>query len=132
MNAGNLIEQLEGMLASKDMCARAEVLRRVTISSSRVRQVHDDQIELFDEVMNKLVETIEQSRPCGVRQPARRGSGTRRSGSSAHWRSTTRSRSRARAGAFRALDDAALVENARTRASAICWPSPDAAFCARR
>jgi len=56
----NLIDQLEGVLASKDMSKRAEVLRRVTdLFIHGSGRFTDDQIDLFDEVMSKLVENIE-------------------------------------------------------------------------
>ncbi len=61
MNAQeNLIEQLEGMLASKDLSRRAEVLRSVTdLFIHGSGRFTDDQVDLFDEVMGKLVEDIE-------------------------------------------------------------------------
>jgi uncharacterized protein (DUF2336 family) len=61
MNAQeNLIDQLEGVLASKDMSERAEVLRRVTdLFIHGSGRFTADQIELFDEVMTKLIENIE-------------------------------------------------------------------------
>lgn len=56
----NLIDQLEGALANKDISRRAEVLRRVTdlfvLGSGKFSE---DQIELFDSVMGKLIENIE-------------------------------------------------------------------------
>jgi uncharacterized protein (DUF2336 family) len=56
----NLIDQLEGMLASKDISRRAEVLRRVTdlfvLGSGKFSE---DQVEVFDNVMGKLVDNIE-------------------------------------------------------------------------
>jgi len=58
----NLIDQLEGVLASKDISRRAEVLRRVTdlfvLGSGRFSE---DQVELFDTVMGKLLENIEHA-----------------------------------------------------------------------
>jgi len=102
------------MLGKQDMSRRAEVLRRVTdLFIQGSGRFTDDQIELFDEVMNKLVRTIELaaraafgSRLAGVRRPqGHPHAGVRR-----------RDRGRgARAGAFARLDDAALVENARTK-----------------
>ena len=57
----NLIGQLEGMLASRDNASgRAEVLRRATdlfIHGSGT--FTDEQIDLFDNIMSRLVETIE-------------------------------------------------------------------------
>jgi uncharacterized protein (DUF2336 family) len=57
----NLIDQLEGMLSNKDLSRRAEVLRRVTdlfvIGSGKFS---NDQVELFDSVMGKLLENIER------------------------------------------------------------------------
>jgi uncharacterized protein (DUF2336 family) len=63
MNAQiNLIEQLEDALASKDVSRRAEILRRVTdlfvLGSGQFSQ---DQVELFDVVMGKLLENIERA-----------------------------------------------------------------------
>lgn len=57
---GGLIEQLETALGGKDMARRAEVLRRVTdLFVLRSGSFSDDQIELFDVVMGKLIDTIE-------------------------------------------------------------------------
>jgi uncharacterized protein (DUF2336 family) len=56
----NLIDQLEGVLASKDLSRRADVLRRVTDLFIRGSgKFSDDQIELFDDVMSTLIGTIE-------------------------------------------------------------------------
>jgi uncharacterized protein (DUF2336 family) len=56
----NLIDQLESVLATKDLSKRADVLRRVTdLFIHGSGKFSDDQIELFDEVMSKLVATIE-------------------------------------------------------------------------
>jgi uncharacterized protein (DUF2336 family) len=56
----SLIDQLERMLASKDLSRRAEVLRSVTdLFLHGSGRFTDDQIELFDEVMGKLIENIE-------------------------------------------------------------------------
>ena len=56
----SLIDQLEGVLASNDLSRRAQVLRSVTdlfvCGSGRFT---GDQIDLFDEVMGRLVENIE-------------------------------------------------------------------------
>jgi uncharacterized protein (DUF2336 family) len=58
----NLIDQLESVLASKDLSKRAEVLRQVTdlfiLGSGKFS---DDQIDLFDDVMSKLVGAIEMA-----------------------------------------------------------------------
>lgn len=63
MNAQeHLIGDLEGVLAGKDASGRAEILRRVTdlfIHGSGSFTV--DQIDLFDDVMSRLVGTIEQA-----------------------------------------------------------------------
>jgi uncharacterized protein (DUF2336 family) len=61
MNAQeNLIDQLEGVLASNDLSRRAEVLRRVTdLFIHGSGRFSDGQIELFDEVMTRLVVNIE-------------------------------------------------------------------------
>ena len=63
MNAPNsLIDDLEDILASKDIARRAEILRRVTdlfvVGSG---SFSEDQVELFDDVMGKLVENIERA-----------------------------------------------------------------------
>lgn len=56
----NLIDQLEGVLAGKDLSRRAEVLRRVTdLFIQGSGKFSDEQIGLFDDVMSKLVENIE-------------------------------------------------------------------------
>jgi uncharacterized protein (DUF2336 family) len=56
----DLIEQLESALAENDIARRAEVLRRVTdlfvLGSGKFSE---DQVELFDNVMGRLVENIE-------------------------------------------------------------------------
>jgi uncharacterized protein (DUF2336 family) len=63
MNAQiNLIEQLEDALSNKDVSRRAEILRKVTdlfvLGSGQFSQ---DQIELFDSVMGKLLQNIERA-----------------------------------------------------------------------
>ncbi|MBR1144172.1 DUF2336 domain-containing protein [Bradyrhizobium sp. AUGA SZCCT0431] len=56
----SLINQLENVLASRDLSKRGEVLRRVTdLFIHGSGGFSDEQIDLFDEVMCKLVETIE-------------------------------------------------------------------------
>ena len=54
----NLIDQLEGLSASKDVSRRAEILRRVTdlfvFGSGRFSE---DQVELFDNVMGEGTST---------------------------------------------------------------------------
>ena len=61
MNAQqNLIEQLEQAFVHSDIRQRAETLRRVTdLFVSRAGQFSDEQIELFDEVMGRLVREID-------------------------------------------------------------------------
>ena len=61
MNAqDSLIDQLEGVLASTDLSRRGEVLRRVTdLFIHGSGKFSDEQIDLFDGVMGKLVENIE-------------------------------------------------------------------------
>ena len=58
----NLVDELEGILATKNISRRAEILRRVTdlfvVGSGRFSE---DQVELFDNVMAKLVENVEQA-----------------------------------------------------------------------
>lgn len=57
-----LIEQLEGALASRDVTRRADILRKVTdlfaVGSGRFS---DSQIELFDDVMSRLLDNIEHA-----------------------------------------------------------------------
>lgn len=58
----NLIEQLEDAFASQDLRHRAETLRRLTdLFLSGSGRYSGDQIELFDEVMSRLVEEIDVS-----------------------------------------------------------------------
>ena len=58
----NLVDELEGIFASKNISRRAEILRRVTdlfvVGSGRFSE---DQVELFDDVMGKLVENVERA-----------------------------------------------------------------------
>ncbi len=58
----NLIDQLEDILSSKDVSRRAEILKKVTdlfvLGSGKFSE---DQIELFDNVMGKLLENIERA-----------------------------------------------------------------------
>jgi uncharacterized protein (DUF2336 family) len=59
---GGLIDQLENALGNKDLARRAEVLRRVTdLFVLRSGSFSDDQIELFDVVMGKLIDNIESA-----------------------------------------------------------------------
>ena len=56
----SLIDQLEGVLASRDLSKRGEVLRRVTdLFVHGSGKFSDEQIDLFDEVMSTLIENIE-------------------------------------------------------------------------
>jgi uncharacterized protein (DUF2336 family) len=58
----NLIDQLEEVLVSKDVSRRAEILKKVTdlfvLGSGKFSE---DQLELFDSVMGKLLENIERA-----------------------------------------------------------------------
>lgn len=58
----NIIDQLESILASRDISRRAGILRKVTdlfvLGSGKLSE---DQIELFDNVMARLLENIEQA-----------------------------------------------------------------------
>ena len=58
----NLIDELESILASKDISRRARILRKVTdlfvLGSGKFSE---DQIELFDSVMGRLLENIERA-----------------------------------------------------------------------
>ena len=57
---GDLIYQLEDILASKYVSRRAEILERVTdlfvVGSGRFSEEH---VDLFDHVMGKLLENVE-------------------------------------------------------------------------
>lgn len=56
----SLIDQLEGVLASNDLAKRAQVLHRVTdLFIHGSGKFSSEQIDLFDEVMVKLMENIE-------------------------------------------------------------------------
>jgi uncharacterized protein (DUF2336 family) len=56
----NMIDQLETLLISKDLSQRAEILRKVTdlfvVGSGKFSE---DQVDLFDNVMGKLLENVE-------------------------------------------------------------------------
>lgn len=57
-----LIDQLESALGDKNLARRAEVLRKVTdLFVLRSGSFSEDQIELFDTVMGKLLENIESA-----------------------------------------------------------------------
>jgi uncharacterized protein (DUF2336 family) len=57
----DLIEQLEGVLADRDVSRRAEILRKVTdLFVLGSGTFSEDQVELFDNVMGKLLENIER------------------------------------------------------------------------
>jgi uncharacterized protein (DUF2336 family) len=57
-----MMDELEGLIASKDIGSRAEALRRVTdLFVSGTASFSDDQIVLFDEVMSQLVREIDAS-----------------------------------------------------------------------
>ena len=58
----NLIDQLEDVLASKDVSRRADILRKVTdLFVLGSGTFSEDQVELFDNVMGKLLENIERA-----------------------------------------------------------------------
>jgi uncharacterized protein (DUF2336 family) len=58
----NLIDQLEDVLASKDVSRRADILRKVTdLFVLGSGHFSEDQVELFDNVMGKLLENIERA-----------------------------------------------------------------------
>jgi uncharacterized protein (DUF2336 family) len=62
MQSASLIDELEDAIADKRLGRRAEILRRVTdLFISGSGSFSDDQIDLFDEVMSKLLEHIELS-----------------------------------------------------------------------
>jgi uncharacterized protein (DUF2336 family) len=58
----NLLDQLEDVMAGKDVSRRAEILRKVTdlfvLGSGKFSE---DQVELFDTVMGRLLENVERS-----------------------------------------------------------------------
>src|ERR1700757_4618463 len=57
-----LIDELEDVIAGNELGRRAEILRRVTdLFVLRSGSFTDDQIELFDSVMNRLLEHIESA-----------------------------------------------------------------------
>jgi uncharacterized protein (DUF2336 family) len=57
-----LIDQLEEAIGDKDLARRAEVLRKVTdLFVLRSGSFSEDQIELFDTVMGKLLDNIESA-----------------------------------------------------------------------
>jgi uncharacterized protein (DUF2336 family) len=59
---GVLIDQLEQALGNRDLARRAEVLRRVTdLFVLKSGTFSEDQIELFDAVMGRLLENIESA-----------------------------------------------------------------------
>src|SRR6201995_2078846 len=59
---GGLIDQLENTLGNRDLARRAEVLRRVTdLFVLRSGSFSEDQVALFDVVMAKLLENIENA-----------------------------------------------------------------------
>jgi uncharacterized protein (DUF2336 family) len=58
----NLIDQLEDVLASKDVSRRADILRKVTdLFVLGSGTFSEDQVKLFDNVMGKLLENIERA-----------------------------------------------------------------------
>jgi uncharacterized protein (DUF2336 family) len=60
ISSPGLIDQLEDVLASKDLGRHAEILRRVTdLFVSRSGSYSEEQIALFDTVMSRLLEKIE-------------------------------------------------------------------------
>jgi uncharacterized protein (DUF2336 family) len=112
----NLIYQLEDVLAGTGLSSRAEILRRVTdlfIHGSGA--FSDDQIDLFDDVMGKLIENIELaaraafgSRLAWVPDAPRKVIRTLAFDDAIEVASPVLAHSER-------LDDAALVENARTK-----------------
>jgi uncharacterized protein (DUF2336 family) len=62
MQSASLIDELEDAIADKRLGRRAEILRRVTdLFISGSGRFSEDQIDLFDEVMSKLLQHIELS-----------------------------------------------------------------------
>jgi uncharacterized protein (DUF2336 family) len=58
----NLIDQLEDVMAGKDVSRRAEILRKVTdLFVLGSGQFSEDQVELFDTVMGRLLENVERA-----------------------------------------------------------------------
>jgi uncharacterized protein (DUF2336 family) len=58
----NLLDQLEDVLASKDVSRRADILRKVTdLFVLGSGHFSEDQVELFDNVMGKLLQNIERA-----------------------------------------------------------------------
>jgi uncharacterized protein (DUF2336 family) len=57
-----LIDELEGAIGGRDIGSRAEILRRVTdLFVAGAAQLTDEQVVLFDSVMARLVEEVESS-----------------------------------------------------------------------
>jgi uncharacterized protein (DUF2336 family) len=57
-----MMDELEGLIAGKDIGSRAEALRRVTdLFVSGTARFSDDQVALFDEVMSQLAREIDAS-----------------------------------------------------------------------
>ena len=112
----SLIDQLEGVLTSSDLSKRAHVLRSVTdLFLHGSGRFTDDQIELFDVVMGKLIENIELaarvafgSRMAMVTDAPRRAIRTLAFDDAIEVAAPVLTHSVR-------LDDATLVENARTR-----------------
>jgi uncharacterized protein (DUF2336 family) len=115
----NLIDQLEGALADRDLSKRAAILGRVTdLFMQGSGKFTVDQIDLFDEVLGRLVEQIELT--------ARAAFGSRLARCSDAPGKVIRTLAFDDAIAVAApvlkhsvrLDDAALAENARTKSQA--------------
>jgi uncharacterized protein (DUF2336 family) len=120
MNAqDNLIDQLEGVLASKDLSRRAEVLRRVTdLFIHGSGRFSHDQIDLFDDVMGKLIENIElAARVAFGSRLARASDAPIKVIRTLAFDDAIEVAAPVLAHSVR-LDDAALVENARTKSQA--------------
>lgn len=112
----SLIDQLEGVLEGNDLSKRAQVLRSVTdLFVHGSGRFTDDQIDLFDEVMGKLIENIELaarvafgSRMAMVTDAPRRAIRTLAFDDAIEVAAPVLTHSVR-------LDDATLAENARTR-----------------
>ena len=113
----SLIDQLEGVLASRDISERAEVLHRVTdLFIHGSGKFSADQIDLFDEVMMPADRRTSSSRPEWRSEAGSPGCPMRPAALSASWHSTTASEVAAPVLTHSIrLDEATLVENARTQ-----------------
>ena len=131
----DMIDQLEYILASRDLSRRAGILRKVTdLFVLESGTFSEDQIELFDNVMGKLLENIEQRRPRAIRQPHRRTArrAARRSSASSHRMPRSRWPDPFSRHCERLDVRTPWSRTPEPRARTICWRSPAARSWSRR